>query len=347
MLSSALNYWTSLRELKIAMRSERIAWNLVDEKLYENSILHNVRNRKGRAVRIVRFEPTMSSSKSMAKPRAVLLFVHGSMARFGQFRYLMEMAREKKDLAFVAYDFFGMGRSPKPTSDAATAYTTEELMNDLVDIYTYTRNRFAPDIPVILVAHSYGCSLALKFVLSLGSTRTRPPDAMVLLGAYRWDASTSRSKTMRRLFGLPLWFLRAIRTKLSSGFKTRAFAPETLTDRALEPVLRYAEAISGMNPFHVVQPFYLSSASQTITIADLVDADSRRIMPPLFFATGEKDKLTPPSEARKLSDALPKSSRGVVVVPRAGHQVMEERPSLVFDVIEKAASVECASKRAS
>ena len=124
-----------------------------------------------------------------------------------------------------------------------------------------------------------------------------------------------------------------IRPWLSAGFRARAFASETLLDPKLEHVLRYAEALAGANPFHVVQPFYLDSGKQTLHAFELEKFSA----PPTYFVTGESDKLAVPEEARKLSKLLGSSSKGVAVIERAGHQVMEEKPSEVFAVLERAA----------
>ena len=147
------------------------------------------------------------------------------------------------------------------------------------------------------------------------------PQATVLLGAYRWDAASKRSGTLRKVLGMPpQWFLRLVRKQLSSGFRARAFAAASLVDPRMSKVLEYADAVSGNNAFHVVQPFYRSSANQTITVPELLQFDTvegdkktgkegrRGGCVRVYFVTGQEDLLAPPDGARLLSNALPQTS---------------------------------------
>merc|ERR1740130_60833 len=94
----------------------------------------------------------------------------------------------------------------------------------------------------------------------------------------------------------------------------------------------YATAVSGANLFHVVQPFYISSGSQLIKISELEQFKA----PTTYFITGEHDKLAVLNEAEQLSVLLGASSKGVTVIKATGHQVMEEQPSQVFDILVQA-----------
>ena len=326
-----LDSFTTYAETRSAALSEQAAWLLAEKELYESAKILVTSDDKKRRV------CTVCSDRKEGEKKPVFLFVHGSMARMGQYASLMKLA-DDAGYNYVSYDFYGMGRSPKPT-EKPWCYTTEMHLNDLISVYRHTTVLF-PSQPVIVVGHSYGCSLVLRLSMLLNNpmldrvdlAALPPPSALVLLGAYRWDASSSRSKTMVRFFSLPLWLLRVIRPWLSAGFKTRAFAPETLMDKELQSVINYAEALSGANAFHVVQPFYVDSGKQTLHALSL----AKVCFPPTFFVTGESDKLAVPEEASKLSKLIGSSSKGVSVIQRAGHQVMEERPAQVFAVLKEA-----------
>ena len=319
-----LNCSTAYFEVLSTATAELATWQLLEKDIYANSALFETR--LGRNLCVVR-------NKKIENNKPVFLFVHGSMARLSAYASLMKMANEK-GYNYVTYDFFGMGRSPKPNDP--TAYTTESLLLDLLSVYEDTCKTY-PKNPIIVVGHSYGCSLSLKLSMilkdPLEDTGSLPlPNALILIGAYRWDCTSAKAKYMRRLFSLPIWILRIIRPLLSSGFKTRAYAPETINDPAMKHVMDYATAVSGANLFHVVQPFYISSGSQLIKISELEQFKA----PTTYFITGEHDKLAVLNEAEQLSVLLGASSKGVTVIKATGHQVMEEQPSQVFDILVQA-----------
>ena len=360
---NVLDCWTSYFESVQTSISEQHTWTLVDKRLYEHAILLHTTNEPNQMPRQVCLIQSHSTAPATpAAPAAtpavkpVLLFVHGSMARLGQYNALMKLA-EAQDYTYVAYDQYGMGRSPKPEGPA-NAYHTEQLVQDLLGVYQYTCDTY-PNRPIVVVGHSYGCCLTLKLLFLLQDpcvdTAALPlPQATVLLGAYRWNAASKRSGTLRKVLGMPpQWLLRLGRKQLSSGFRARAFAAASLVDPKLNKVLQYADAVSGNNAFHVVQPFYRSSANQTITVPELlrfdaVEGDKKTGQDGrrggrggggvrVYFVTGQEDVLAPPDGARILSNALPQTSVGdVTVVRNAGHQVMEEQPDAVFGIIQQA-----------
>ena len=257
---NVLDCWTSYFESVQTSISEQHTWSLVDKRLYEQAILLHTSNEPNQRPRQVCLIQSHSAGPApAAKP--VLLFVHGSMARLGQYNGLMKLA-EAQEYTYVAYDQYGMGRSPKPEGPA-NAYHTEQLAQDLLRVYQYTCDTY-PNRPIVVVGHSYGCCLTLKLMFLLQDpcvdTAALPmPQATVLLGAYRWDAASKRSGTLRKVLGMPpQWFLRLVRKQLSSGFRARAFAAASLVDPRMSKVLEYADAVSGNNAFHVVQPFYRS-----------------------------------------------------------------------------------------
>jgi len=53
---------------------------------------------------------------------------------------------------------------------------------------------------------------------------------------------------------------------------------------------------------------------------------------------GELDRLTPPSHARRIADALPQLER-LIVLPRTGHMTPIERPGELSDALAELAAV--------
>jgi pimeloyl-ACP methyl ester carboxylesterase len=78
---------------------------------------------------------------------------------------------------------------------------------------------------------------------------------------------------------------------------------------------------------------------------DLYDALPRLTVPTLVMA-GEKDRLTPPSHATRIAEALPNLQRQVVL-PRTGHMGPLERPREVGDALIDLAAVATGAPAAS
>jgi pimeloyl-ACP methyl ester carboxylesterase len=54
---------------------------------------------------------------------------------------------------------------------------------------------------------------------------------------------------------------------------------------------------------------------------------------PVAVLVGDSDKLTPPRHSEQLAEMLPDAT--VEVVPRTGHMLLQERPQLVADAVER------------
>ena len=184
--------------------------------------------------------------------------------------------------------------------------------------------RFASGAGVnVLVAHSFGCTLAVRLIASIKqSAHVAPPKGALLLGGGA--PSEAKRATALRIFSLPLCILRILHPLLSRGFRARALHPDT-TDPQL---LGYCDATSGANPMHVVQPFYCQAAF--LAKEDALMARKRKTA--FACLCGEGDKLTPPESCRQLARHL---GGTFATVPRAAHQVMQEQPEAVNRAIER------------
>ena len=187
-----------------------------------------------------------------------IFFVHGSMARLGQFR---EIIKNCQGLGWrtVSYDLYGCGRSEKPVGGD---YSTAAHLKDLEFIYKRYSDKTGSQ-PNFLVAHSFGCSLALSHALRSSSAKHMAGTLRGILLLGPAHPNSKQMKSRRRLFSLPTWLLRCMGGILSRGFKERAFSSQTL-DRSAEQAkdttrkraLAYAESTSGANKMHVVREFY-------------------------------------------------------------------------------------------
>lgn len=99
--------------------------------------------------------------------------------------------------------------------------------------------------------------------------------------------------------------------------KRLAFGPD------IDPALvEFMSRMIGETPVDVVAEFF-----PTLTSHDKLAALDVLIDVPVVIVCGEHDLVTPPDHSRAMADLLPKAD--LVLVPRAGHQALMERPELV------------------
>ena len=355
-LLALLEHATLFLELRETLRAEARAWNCGGKSFYEGA--QWVALRRGRHVAVVtRNIPCFSQTTPC------FFFVHGSMARLGQFGAIIKRV-EKLGCGCFSFDMFGMGRSAgryMPIDDGSDAYSTssfsrDELLLDLIAAYACCCEQSGG--PVIIVAHSFGCQLAIELALNIADPlcldmpKARDPAGMVLLGCQGpvdgGDADLAKYAKAKRLFGLPLFVLRLIRPFLSRGFKERAFHTDTVAvleginselnsgtctptperSRYLRNMLEYAAALSGSNSMAVCKAFYTQTLGTGISTARL--KRHRGMLPFVHLVTGASDQIASPKSLAPIIEAL---GAEYTEIPLAGHQCMEEQPDAVFDVL--------------
>ena len=168
--------------------------------------------RPGRVL-AVHHRPSSSGSRDVA------IFVHGSCASMVQWREQIENMAAT-GVSVVAYDFYGCGRSAKPQE--WSCYAMDELYQDLVEVARRYGAVEALGGRNLVVAHSLGCSLALRMAAEWGTNGVNV-SALALLGAM--DAVPEAATGP--LFRLPLCLLNWLQPLLSAGFETRALHEQT------------------------------------------------------------------------------------------------------------------------
>jgi pimeloyl-ACP methyl ester carboxylesterase len=247
----------------------------------------------------------------------------------------------------VVFDAFGCGRSPKPRAWAA--YATEALLEDACALFAASAAA-GGDGRALVVGHSFGTALALRLAAREAARDTAGVDsaaggaggaaggagggrrlALVLVGAAAHLPDGGHP-----VFRLPLCLLRCLQPALSRGFAARAFHAETRAGRtaAHRALLARATAASGANPMHMVKAFYRQFRWISRTCV-------YRVACPVLIVQGEGDGLTKPAGAVALRALLRAAGRArcpaceVRLVPRAAHQVMEEQPLAVNDLLDE------------
>ncbi|GAB5037519.1 hydrolase [Nannochloropsis oceanica] len=148
-----------------------------------------------------------------------VFLIHGAMATWRQFmRLLPSLSRYFR---VVCFDAYGCGESPKPAGVDGSAFSTDELFEDLKEVY----DRFKGKGGNILVGHSFGLVL--------------------LASAYHVPDGGNP------IFTLPLPVLNLIKPIISQVFKSKAID-------AHAPSSVWKEQARGNqgNPMYIVKAFY-------------------------------------------------------------------------------------------
>lgn len=234
----------------------------------------------------------------------------------------------------VLWDLRGHGRSG--WGDPPNA-TVDQLGRDLFAVL----RRTTPRGPIILVGHSMGAMAILGLAethpelfgsrvvgVSLSSTsagglasvtvglptlaaRVLHQVVPLTLGTLRRRAALV--DTMRRALGAPSFFL------------SRPYLFGSPVSAALA---RRTTVLLAATPIEVIAEFY----------AELIRHDKHAILPvlgrvPTQVIVGERDHITPVEHARVLASAIPGAE--LVVVPRAGHLLILERPREITDLLRR------------
>jgi alpha-beta hydrolase superfamily lysophospholipase len=108
-------------------------------------------------------------------PRAVLVAVHGFAAHCGLYRHVAASLRDA-GIAVTGFDCRGHGRS---TGRRGYAARFQHFVDDLLLVVERAR-RQAPRLPLYVMGHSHGATVALEAVLGAGLR----PDRLVIAAPY-------------------------------------------------------------------------------------------------------------------------------------------------------------------
>ncbi len=236
-------------------------------------------------------------------PEPAMVFVHGWTANLNFWREQRSYFMGRNKMIFI--DNRGHGQSEKPLEKEL--YSLDHFVSDL--------NAVVKDVGVekfILIGHSMGSMISLKYAHEF-------PDevvALILLGGG------VRIRAFHR-YGYPLALLLG---KVAYTFSSKYVARLSFSDEAKE--LRewgWKQAME-FSPSYAVINVY-----RTLARIDLRKV-AREIDIPTLIIVGKEDKALPVSKSLELN-ALIRNSK-LVVVPKAGHCVMLERPKEVNSAID-------------
>eukprot|EP00884_Botryococcus_braunii_P009759 jgi/Botrbrau1/18785/Bobra.0386s0101.1 len=249
---------------------------------------------------------------------AVVVFVHGACANLEQFRGQKDVLVEA-GLTTILYDHLGCGKSAKPRSPP-TAYHPDEMTADLHQLLQRYTKGFKH---IYIIGHSFGTGMVTRVVAEAGD-RVR---GVVLLGAV---SPQPVPQAPLRIFSLPECVLGWLQPLLTQGFLERAFHAHTFKE---QPDLVETERKSAnSNPPYMFKAFH-TQARHMWHPAERFQGWLKKVTPKTLVIAGEDDRLTPVQMASDVVASLPNAE--LVVIPHAGHQVMQEKPEEVNQLILK------------
>jgi pimeloyl-ACP methyl ester carboxylesterase len=238
-------------------------------------------------------------------------------------------------LRLVRYDQRGHGRSTWPTAEDAEPASIDRLGADLGTLL----DRLAPAGPLVLAGHSMGGMTVMCLAAQrpeLFGDRVR---GVALVSTSAGDLQPAPRTRAERL-----------RQRLTPGALTAALAAARLVERLrqlappshprhqrmVRDLLYGVDATDAM----VLAGAEIMHASTVRAFTEFLPAlgahDKRRELAALTgvaveVLVGDTDKLTPPRHSRQLAEVLPDAR--LEVVPRTGHMLLQERPSLVAEAL--------------
>lgn len=231
--------------------------------------------------------------------RTPVLFVHGFASNRETWTTIEPVLRA--DRRTVAVDLPGFGYSERREGD----YSPDAIADDLASVLDRLN---VPQVDV--VAHSWGCSVSLAFVLRHRARVRR----MVLIGAwafeeqippfFRWARESGVGEALFELF-----YRERLDDRAPMGFAEGSTVPQTTVDaieRSLDRPGTLRAALAAVRG-----QFYLQLERRYSTITA-----------PTLVIYGDEDRVALPRYGARLANDL-RDGR-LVIVPRAGHFPMFE-----------------------
>ncbi|MGW5613460.1 alpha/beta fold hydrolase [Streptomyces sp. NPDC003877] len=230
-------------------------------------------------------------------------------------------AAQIRDLAadhrVIAYDQRGHGRSP-----ASPACSTDALADDLEAVLGAT---LAPGEQAVIAGHSMG---GMTVMAASGRAAFRAHAAAVLL------CSTGSSQLVAASTVVPMrpgrvrtWLTRRILGSRAPLGPVTPLARRILKYGTMGPASAPDMVEACARIVHACPRAVRHSWSQVLDLLDL-DHGVRELTVPTAVVVGTADRLTPPSQARALCEALPRCT-GFTELPGVGHMTPIEAPELV------------------
>jgi pimeloyl-ACP methyl ester carboxylesterase len=281
-----------------------------------------------------------------------LVLAHGwtlAQASWDDVAHLLTPKVAAGELRLIRYDQRGHGRSTWGRyADDVAGLSIDQLGADLGDLL----DQLVPTGPVVLGGHSMGGMTIMCLAAARPELFTDRIRGVALVSTSAGDLAPSGEKLGERL-----------QLKLAPGMVAAAIGGARLIER-------FRQLLPPAHPRHrkvVRELLYGADATDEMVIAgaEIMHASTVRSFAAFYPALGEHDKrtelkaltgvrvevlvgdtdkLTPQRHSRQLAEALPDAA--LHVADRTGHMLIQERPQLVADAIERLLAAATAGRHA-
>lgn len=245
-----------------------------------------------------------------------VVFIHGTPSHSHEWRDVVPHI-EATGFRAVTYDLLGYGRSERPVNRDTSVAAQTGLLGHLLDALGIDR--------VSIVAHDIGGAIGQRFALS----RPERVRRLMVIDSVSYDSWPS--PTWRRIIDENLDDFTSMPQDAFDALLTRQLRmtvadDAVMTGDTLQSYLAPHRSALGRVSFFEHQVRHYDS-KYTEEISDGL----AHLTMPVRILWGEEDQWQPLHYAKRLSNAIPDAE--LVVVPAAGHFLMEDAPERVVHEI--------------
>jgi len=241
-----------------------------------------------------------------------VIFLHGTPAHSGEWRHVLPQV-EAAGHRTIAYDLLGYGRSERPVQRDTSVAAQADLLGELLDELGVSA--------ACVVAHDIGGAVGMRFALAHPERVRR----LVLIDSVSYDSWPSA--TWRKIIDAELDAYARLSQEEFDELLTRQLrmtvADESvMSGEVLDGYLAPHRSAVGRTSFFEHQVRHYDSR-YTAEISHRLG----ELAMPVRILWGEADRWQPLDYARRLRADIPGAE--LVVLPGAGHFVMEDAPERV------------------
>ncbi|MFI8308906.1 alpha/beta fold hydrolase [Streptomyces sp. NPDC085927] len=241
-----------------------------------------------------------------------VIFIHGTPSHSYEWREVVPHV-EAAGFRTVTYDLLGYGLSERPVDRDTSVAAQTDLLEHLLDALGVDQ--------ADIVAHDIGGAIGQRFAVA-HPERVRRLMIIDSVSYDSWPSSTWRKIIDEKLDGFPSMTQDAFDALLTRQLRMTVADESLMTGDVLQAYLAPHRSALGRVSFFEHQVRHYDS-KYTEEISDRLG----RLTMPVRIVWGEGDQWQPLHYAQRLSDHIPGAE--LVVVPGAGHFLMEDAPERV------------------
>lgn len=231
--------------------------------------------------------PGSSSCRKQQQP--LVIWLHG----WGQNHHALSRMASLISGYHILFDLPGFGKTPPLHTEAGTADYADALLTQLERINAAKPNRHQSPPPHILVGHSFGARVAIRYA----KAHPQKVTALVLIAGAGLKPKRSLKQKIRAAV-------------LKLGARTTGFIDKLFGTRYKN---RYADHF-GSNDYKAAGVLRCTFVK---TVTEDLEAIACSLPMPVLIITGSEDQETPPSMAQRYGKAIKGSS--VHIIDGYGH----------------------------